>query len=85
MQEFFIMIGLSLILAVAAFAESAPVKRPVVPHNGTATFVITNTATSSSTNTYRNETTKLPDGVSTSIPSTPRGMPPEPTKPTGFN
>ena len=58
MQEFFIMIGLSVILAVAAFAEvpdsnlsSVPREhvalvnpgRPYVPSQGTATFVDTST------------------------------------------
>jgi|GEM_PF-4573165 len=98
MQEFFIMIGLSFILAVAAFAEtpsstSAPStrisQRPVVPTNGTATFLSTSTAISTSTGgnvrVYTNEATQLPTGVGTSVPQPPPKMPPEPTKPTGFN
>lgn len=95
MQEFFIMIGLSVILAVAAFAEEpAPSskrisQRPVVPVQGTATFVNTNTAitttTGSNVRVYTNETTKMPTGVGGSVPDSPPKMPPEKPKPTGFN
>lgn len=95
MQEFFIMIGLSALLAVAAFAEPArsnltSVPRAahqqvlVVPESGTATFVFTGTSTSTSSNINSTNAPKLPRGVGTSIPVRPPTMPPEPAKPTGF-
>ncbi len=97
MQEFFIMIGLSVVLAVAAFAdvpksdltsvtrENTRRAKPFVPGSGTATFTFTNTSTNTSTTSSGvNFDTRLPSGTGTSIPQSPPKMPEEPAKPNGF-
>lgn len=90
MRELFTMIALSLLLTMAAFADSNLTSVPraapgnlVLPHSGKSTFALTSTsvATDTATNVETRQKSKI---TGPSVPPTPPKMPEEPTKPTGF-